>query len=151
MWRGDVKWRFPDAGHGTGLIYVEEKSWRFAHFRPEEMACTATGELAVTFALMHALEMLRGSIGEPLIVTSGYRSPEFNASIGGHQAHPMGIAVDLAVHGEKAYRVLKEAPKCGFSGIGVSQKGPMSERFAHLDVGSRVSKLRVVRPTVFSY
>lgn len=44
------------------------------------------------------LEVVRGLIGQPLIVSSGYRSPELNKTIGGspNSAHCQGFAVDFS-------------------------------------------------------
>lgn len=43
------------------------------------------------------LEVVRGLLGQPLIVTSGYRSPLLNRTIGGapNSAHTKGYAVDF--------------------------------------------------------
>lgn len=47
------------------------------------------------------LEQVRGLLGKPLIVTSGYRSPEVNRAIGGatHSQHMVGQAADFVVPG----------------------------------------------------
>lgn len=43
------------------------------------------------------LEVVRGLIGQPIIVSSGYRSPELNKAVGGssNSAHCKGFAVDF--------------------------------------------------------
>lgn len=43
------------------------------------------------------LDTIRESLGHPVTVTSGYRSPEVNASVGGSKtsAHCHGLAVDF--------------------------------------------------------
>lgn len=43
------------------------------------------------------LEMVRGLLGQPLIISSGYRSPELNSALGGvsKSAHCKGDAVDF--------------------------------------------------------
>lgn len=45
------------------------------------------------------LDPIRESWGQPLIVTSGYRSPHLNAAVGGvpTSAHMIGCAVDVAL------------------------------------------------------
>lgn len=43
------------------------------------------------------LDEIREELGHPIIVTSGYRSPEVNAAVGGSKtsAHCQGLAVDF--------------------------------------------------------
>ena len=45
------------------------------------------------------LDPIREAWGQPLIVTSGYRSPQLNAAVGGvpTSAHMEGYAVDIAL------------------------------------------------------
>ena len=45
------------------------------------------------------LDPIREAWGQPLIVTSGYRSPELNVAVGGvpTSAHMIGCAVDIAL------------------------------------------------------
>lgn len=47
------------------------------------------------------LDDVRDALGHPIIVTSGYRSPEVNAAVGGSKtsAHCQGLAVDFTCPG----------------------------------------------------
>ena len=47
--------------------------------------------------LLELLDKVREDFGEPLVITSGYRSPEHNAKIGGSKSsqHCLGKAADL--------------------------------------------------------
>lgn len=47
------------------------------------------------------LDQVRDQLGHPIIVTSGYRSPEVNAAVGGSKtsAHCQGLAVDFTCPG----------------------------------------------------
>lgn len=127
------------------------EGWKWEFFSPKEMACQGTGRLIVHPDFMDRLSTLRALVNKPLIVSSGYRSPEHNAAVGGavSSAHLTGRAVDLKCHGKVAYLVLKHAMTCGFTGVGVSQKGPHRSRFIHLD--DLPATENVFRPTVWSY
>ena len=61
------------------------------------------------------LEPLREKIGKPIIITSGYRSPELNKAIGGshHSQHCKGEAADIIVHGMTPYEVCLAAKGLG--------------------------------------
>lgn len=97
------------------------------------------------------IDELRDRCGFPFIITSGYRTPEYNASVsesGLTGAHTLGKAVDIAVSGEKAWILLKEAFEMGvFTGMGISQKG--EHRFIHLDICTKADNLP--RPAIWSY
>ena len=110
--------------------------WRWApEFTPREMACKGTGQLVVVPAFMDKLYLLRVACDFPFIVNSAYRSASHNAREGGRpgSAHLLGRAVDIAVHGERAWTILVQAPGFGFTGIGARQHGPHGRRFVHLD------------------
>jgi uncharacterized protein YcbK (DUF882 family) len=83
-----------------------------------------------------------------MTVTSGYRHPThpIEAAKAAPGAHSTGRAVDIAVQGADAVRLIALAIAEGFTGIGVQQKG--SGRFIHLD---DLPSGAFPRPTVWSY
>lgn len=126
--------------------------WPWPHFTPEEMACRGTGKLVVSVELMDKLESLRKRLGNrPLLVTSGYRSPEHNATIEGaasNSQHLHGMAVDIALANMDGAEVEGHARMLGFTGIGrYPNKG-----IIHLDLGPARTwgKAWPKRPTRFS-
>jgi len=97
------------------------------------------------------LDQLREEVGFPLPVTSGYRCESHNEDIGGAEKspHKEGYAVDIQISGGRAWQLLRAALLMPFTGIGVSQRGPMSRRFIHLDLAP--SDPYRPRPRVWSY
>jgi hypothetical protein len=78
------------------------------HFTLEELTVTNTGldntpdeEVIenLTRLCNTLLEPLRSYLQKPILVTSGYRSPEVNAKVGGtsNSAHQLGLAADIHV------------------------------------------------------
>lgn len=85
---------------------------------------------------MEKVEKLRIKLGRPVRVSSAARCPEYNAKVshtGLTGPHTTGRAIDLLASGLVAYELLELAPMCGFTGIGVSQRGDHLKRFIHLD------------------
>lgn len=119
------------------------------YFKREDFACKCGKcENKIDDQLTASLDELRGRVGFPLIVSSGYRCPEHNqkvSSTGPNGPHTTGKAVDLAVSHDKAYFVLQQALRMGFTGIGVNGKG--TGRFIHLDALPESAG----RPRVWSY
>lgn len=56
---------------------------------------------ALTQLCVHVLEPLRAALGQALYVSSGYRTPEHNADVGGakRSQHTLGEAVDVWTKG----------------------------------------------------
>lgn len=73
------------------------------HFRFEEFACPDGTPIPVQYygnlqKLMDKLELLRHAIGDrPIIIRSGYRSPAYNAKVGGASGsqHVFAAAADI--------------------------------------------------------
>jgi zinc D-Ala-D-Ala carboxypeptidase len=129
--------------------YREAVDWPWNDFTPKEMACRGTGKLMIVPEFMQRLQLVRNTMEIPLIVTSGYRSPEYNTSVGGGYPHTTGRAVDIQISGKDAHRLIKVATNWGFTGIGVKQKGAYAGRFIHLDDLETDGDTR--RPWIWSY
>jgi hypothetical protein len=58
-----------------------------------------SGEAHMNKAFMRKLDLIREDAGFPFIITSGYRSPGWNAQVGGsaNSAHMDGLAADIRV------------------------------------------------------
>jgi zinc D-Ala-D-Ala carboxypeptidase len=114
---------------------ISEAEWRWPHFSRAEMQCKGDGVCRMSPAFMDVLEAIRADFGAPLSVMSGYRSPDYNAKVshtGLTGPHTLGLAIDIAIRGQDAHRLLKIALAHGITGIGVAQKG--EGRFLHLDM-----------------
>lgn len=121
---------------------------RWPNFSPEEFRCKHTGKLHMHAGFMDRLQKLRTAYGKPMRITSGYRDKEhpIEAAKARPGAHATGRAADIAVQGEDAVLLVALAIQCGFTGIGVQQKG--SARFIHLD---DLPPGDWPRPTIWSY
>lgn len=78
----------------------------------------ALDEFEIDPLLIRKLEELRTAIGDrPIIITSGYRSPEYNESVGGakHSQHMIGRAADIRVAGMRPRTLGKYAQNVGFT------------------------------------
>lgn len=85
------------------------------------------------------LENLSQTVGYALTVTSGYRSPEYNSSVGGAKKsqHMQGNAVDIVQTGltqQQRQEFIQAAIDSGFTAIGIYNT------FTHIDIrGSKVA------------
>lgn len=100
-------------------------------------------------SFLDTMEHVRRNFGFPIIVSSGYRSPEHNKQVsktGDSGPHTTGRAMDIAIRGEAAYVLLKTVLACGMTGIGINQRG--DARFLHID---NLEKPDFPRPMIWSY
>lgn len=111
-----------------------------AHFRVREFAC-GDGSDAVLVAprLVMVLETIRTHFGTPVVIHSGYRTPQYNAKVGGvaHSQHCYGMAADISVKGQVPAGVAAFARSImpDWGGVGIySKKG-----FTHIDVREKRS------------
>ena len=133
---------------------MTESRWQY--FTVEELQCRGTnccgGQMHMDDEFMRHVVALRRELGFPFIVTSAYRCPAHNAvvsSTGASGVHTLGVAIDIKVSGLNAMRLAEAALSShAFTGIGINQKGPMGQRFIHLD---SATPEQAPRPTIFSY
>src|SRR5690606_18323309 len=90
--------------------------WRWPSFSPQELACRGTGRLMIVPAAMDKLQALRDRLGKPLIINSGYRSPEHNRAVGGAKGsnHMEGIAFDVSMSNHDPATFIAAAKAVGF-------------------------------------
>ena len=105
----------------------------YKYFSTEELKCQHCGADGMNEAFMVKVEALRWELGFPFVVTSAYRCKDhiIERKKKTPGAHATGHAIDIAVRGDKAYKLLDAALRVGMTGIGVNQKG--NNRFIHLD------------------
>lgn len=127
-----------------------KRIWRWPNFKPEEFRCKGDGTYLIVPEFMDKLQALRTRAAFPFRITSGYRSPAYNAKVaetGSKGPHTTGRAVDISVFGLDAFNLVRLAMEGGFTGIGISQKG--TSRFVHLDDLNRADGYP--RPAIWTY
>lgn len=81
------------------------------HFKVKEFACRNGSQVVfIDDYLVSVLNILRNKLGKPVIITSGYRTPEWNAKCNGakYSYHMRGMAADLRVDGMSAKELAKK-------------------------------------------
>jgi len=119
------------------------------YFTDAELSCKCCGANKFNPETLLKLNRLRELVGHPIALSSAYRCEAYNKRIGATQTHATGRAADILISGGQAYNLMRTAMACGFTGIGVSQKGDKAARFIHVDdlpVGGETP-----RPVVWSY
>ena len=97
---------------------------------------------------LDTIQSIRTQFG-PMEISSGYRCENHPAEKRKREpgAHNAGVACDVSVYGESAWRLLRVAANFPeVRGVGVSQKGDLEKRFIHLD-----SATDGTRPWIWSY
>ena len=112
---------------------VPESTWRWPSFSPAEIASRGDGQLKLHPEAMDKLQSLRDSLGKPLIVNSGYRSPAHNKAVGGapRSKHMLGTAFDIAMSNHDPVAFEAAARAVGFLGFGTYPRSG----FMHIDLG----------------
>lgn len=98
-----------------------------------EFQCKDGSQLVkIDSKLVDKLQQLRDRLGIPMIINSGYRTPEHNKRVNGsiNSQHLLGKAVDISILNQKLpIETIRDlAETIGFDGIG------MYDTFIHLDV-----------------
>lgn len=103
------------------------------NFRVKEFACTdGSDPIFIDSELVVILQKVRNHFGKPVTITSAYRTPTRNKSVGGttYSQHLYGMAADIKVSGVTPKKVADYAETLlpGRGGIG------LYETFTHIDV-----------------
>ena len=109
------------------------------HFDSSEFTCKCSKHCTAIpdKELINKLEKLFSILNaRDIIITSGYRCPEYSPSVGGtvNDGHTRNIAADIIAHDATGKQITSEviaagAERAGFSGIGI-----ISDTAVHVDV-----------------
>lgn len=106
-----------------------------AHFKVKEFACNDGSDVVfISDELAQVLEKIREHFGQPVKITSGYRTVSYNKTINPKTAdksmHSWGLAADIKVNGysPKTVRAYAETLMPDKGGIG------LYSTFVHVDV-----------------
>ena len=102
---------------------------KYKHFDPSEFTCRCgCGRNGINPDFVSLLDFTREILGSPIVISSGYRCPEYDKAVGGKGNHPTGLAADLAIpDNEYRFWLVKALLAAGFRRIGIG------ERFIHVD------------------
>lgn len=93
------------------IVDTESNEQLGKHFKVKEFACKDGSPVVfIDDYLWTVLDMLRTQIRKPVIVTSGYRTPDWNKKAGGakYSYHMRGMAADIKVNGMTPKEVAKK-------------------------------------------
>lgn len=103
------------------------------HFKVREFACKDGSQVVfIDDYLVTILDILRDKIKKPVIVTSGYRTPWWNAKCDGakYSYHMRGMAADIRVDGMSAKELAKKLDEIVPNGCGII----VYKNWVHFDV-----------------
>jgi zinc D-Ala-D-Ala carboxypeptidase len=125
----------------------------FMYFSDRELRCRCCRKNFMAASFMEKIITIRKIAGFPFPVPSAYRCPSHNiavSSTGPYGPHTTGHSIDIGVYGYKAVTVFRLViTHGGFTGIGINQKGPLYQRFIHLD--DLEEKAGRPRPWIWTY
>ena len=110
-----------------------------ANFRVKEFACSdGSDPIFIDLELVDVLQSIRTHFGKRVVITSAYRTPSHNRSVGGttYSQHQYGMAADIKVEGVSPKKV------AAYVGKLLPNKGGIGRysTFTHIDVRAEKSR-----------
>ena len=124
----------------------------YPNFHRHEFVCKCgCGMADMEPAFMDKLQAMRTELRFPFVISSGFRCPNHDAEATKRVpgVHAEGIAADVLVTHKRAAAIAGAWARFGFTGKGEDQKGPVGERFIHLDISDE--KPGRPRPHAWTY
>ena len=115
------------------------------NFKVREFACKGSDVVLLDDELVVLLQCIREHFGKPVYITSGYRTPEHNAEVGGSKSsqHLLGRAADIRVAGVSVEDVAAYAESLmpGWGGVGrYPVKAGRATGWVHVDTRQNKSR-----------
>ena len=112
------------------------------HFKAQEFAQKdyQCDKILIESELIEVLEDVRTHFNSPVIITSGYRTPEYNKKIGGvkNSQHTKGTAADIKIENVLASKVQKYLSQKYTNKYGIGKY----KNFTHIDVRKKKARWR---------
>lgn len=111
------------------LYFSENELKRVTHPDEKELLPIESYYSPLLLAMLD--DMRARTCGVPILLTSGYRGPRYNESVGGSKtsSHVKGLAMDISCSDtQHRFFYLRAAIAAGFSRIGIGKN------FIHLDI-----------------
>lgn len=121
------------------IVETEGNTQIAKHFKVKEFACKDGSPVVfIDDYLCSILDILRNKLEKPVIITSGYRTPEWNKKCEGakYSYHMRGMAADIRVNGMSAKELANELNAIVPDECGII----VYKSWVHIDV--RTSKYR---------
>ena len=114
-------------------------------FRVREFACKGSDVVLIDDELVVLLQCIREHFGKPVHITSGYRTAEHNAAVGGSKSsqHLLGRAADIQVAGVSVEDVAAYAESLmpDWGGVGrYPVKAGRTKGWVHVDTRAKKSR-----------
>lgn len=113
------------------------KNFGLEEFRSKDGADFPEWVLPNIRELAHNLQVLRDNVQAPIVINSGYRSPQHNKRVGGatNSYHLKGMAADIVVKGLSPSRVADIIED--LIELGLMKNGGLGryDTFTHYDIG----------------
>ena len=102
------------------------------YFCLDEFQCPCCNKVMLHPLLLQKLKGLRYKLAKPVIITSGFRCPDYNQKVSGVKGsyHLLGMAADIYVPEISLNTLFSVAEEIGFNGIGFYPK----RNILHLDI-----------------
>lgn len=118
---------------------LENSNFDLSEFKSKDTDSFPNDVLVNLIELIKQLDIIRNYINEPIIVNSGYRTPEHNAIVGGVKSsyHIQGKAADIRTKKYSAtqlYDIIKMLQNDNKINLGYAQVYK-SRGFVHVDIG----------------
>lgn len=111
-------------------VKADGNTYLSKNFKVSEFKCSdGSDAVLIDSELVIILQNIRDYFGVPVIISSGYRTAEYNANVGGGSSslHLYGRAADIKVTGVSPWNVAKYAENIGVKGVGLYNS------FVHID------------------
>ena len=120
------------------MVRVKKEKVRYFNYSEFDSPDVQGSGQLMDKTLLEMLDEVREIVGEPIIITSGFRTPAHTEAVGGKtpdadgnggSSHLKGLAVDIAIrHSRMRFKLINALFEVGINRIGIA------DNFIHIDI-----------------